>query len=266
MTKLAFEIMGIVNLTTDSFSDGGLYIKTEEAIKRVDELLEQGADYIDFGAESTRPGAEKIPAEEEYSRLARVLDILKEKKYSDLKISIDTRKPEVARKIIQNYKIAVINHIAEERFDDDLLIDMAHKNIAYVSMHTQKNSHLKFSEGMTKEEALPAVDKFFRSTQERLLNLGFKPENIILDPGVGYAKDLGAQLMVIKNVREYSKNYNILMGVSRKSWLGKMFGIDNPIDREQLSKLAELMLTFLGAKIIRTHEVGKLSKLRKLVS
>ena len=264
MTDANFEIMAVVNLTTDSFSDGGLYFKAEDAIKRIDELIETGADIIDLGAESTRPSAKKIPAEEEYSRLAKILDILKEKNYPNLKISIDTRKPEVARHILDNYDIALFNHIAEVPFDDELLKEMVKKNISYLGMQVGKQ-HQNYSEGMGTKEAVEAVDRFFKTTHERLIALGFKPENIILDPGVGYNKDLSAQLEVMRRVKDYSKDYNILMGVSRKSWIGKLFGIENPMDREDLSKMSELFLTFLGAKIIRTHNAAELARIRKVL-
>jgi len=261
MLSSPFKIMGIVNLTEDSFSDGGLYFKSRNALKRIEKLQKEGADIIDLGAESTRPGAKKIPLEEEWSRLKTILDFLEKKNSKSIKISIDTRKPEIARRVI-DYDIKMINHIAEEPFEDNLLKKLAEKNISYLGMHIYKNPETMQNQPLSSKESLLSVEYFFQKSSERLTNLGFKAESIWLDPGIGFGKSIEANLLLMKQVREYSKKYNILMGISRKSWIEKIFKIKNPLEREPVSKITELMLTFLGAQMIRTHDVGALAKLR----
>ena len=132
-------------------------------------------------------------------------------------------------------------------------------------MHIYKNPKTMQKKPLSTKEALSSVGSFFTETFQRLKNLDFPEDKIWFDPGIGFGKDIGANLLLMKQVKEYSKHYNILMGTSRKSWIGKFFGIEKPKDRDQISKITELMLSFLGAKMIRTHEVKELAKLRELV-
>lgn len=257
MSLPKFSVMGVVNLTSDSFSDGGLFYKTEDALKQIDHLIEMGSHYIDLGAESTRPGASPVSLEEEWAKLDAVLSILEKRDLGSVKISIDTKKPEIMRRLL-DHKIDMINHVAEETLSDDLLESIAKRGLAYVAMHIYKSPANMQDLPLDEEDALSETYKFFKSYHKRLMAAGFEKESVYFDPGIGFGKTDRANLSLINEVKNFSKDYNIAIGVSRKSMLGRTLGIQVPAERDAPSKTLEIALSFLGAKIIRTHNVEAL--------
>ena len=257
MSLPKFSIMGVLNLTPDSFSDGGLFCKTEDALKQVDHLIEMGAHYIDLGAESTRPQAISVSVEEEWARLESVLFELEKRNLSSVKISVDTKKAEIMRRLL-DHNIHMINHVVEETLSDDLLEAIVKRGMEYMAMHIYKKPKNMQDTPLDEEEALMDVYTFFESYQKRLLSAGFKRESIYFDPGIGFGKTDRANLSLMNEVKNFSKDYQIAIGVSRKSFLGRTLGITSPAERDLPSKTLEIALTFLGAKIIRTHNIEAL--------
>ena len=261
MTLPHFKIMGVVNLTQDSFSDGGLFYKTSSALKQVEGLIESGADYIDLGAESTRPGAVSVSQEEEWKKLDEILSLLEKRDLGHVQISIDTRKPELMKRLLDR-GIHMINHVADEMLDVDLLRGMAERNLAYMAMHIYKSPENMQAKPLGEEASLEAVSLFFENYFSKLQSCGFEKEKIYFDPGIGFGKTDQANYSLMNEVKNYSKEYNIGIGISRKSFMGRTLGLKKPMDRDKPSKILELSLSFLGAKIIRTHNVKDLSCLR----
>jgi dihydropteroate synthase len=244
-------LMGVLNVTPDSFSDGGLYFDKEKAIANGLRMVEEGADLIDIGGESTRPGSKPLGLEEELRRVIPVIESLA--KAVDVPISIDTYKSTLAQKAIEA-GAQMINDISGLHFDLDLAKVAAREDIPLILMHIrgtpgtmQKDVHYQslFSE-------------ILQSLKESILraeSAGLDPEQIIIDPGIGFGKNLEDNLLLIKNLQEFRiLGKPILLGTSRKSFIGKILNADVTERLEgTLSSIAIGVLN--GAHIIRCHDV-----------
>jgi len=257
MSLPQFSIMGVVNLTPDSFSDGGFFNKTKDALNQIDHLTEMGAHYIDLGAESTRPQALSVSVEDEWARLEPVLFELGKRNLGSVKISVDTKKTEIMRRLL-DHNIHMINHVVDDAIPDTLLEAMAKRGFEYMAMHIYKKPKNMQDTPLDEKEALVEVYNFFYEYEKKILAAGFKKESIYFDPGIGFGKTDRANLSLINEVKKFSQHYQIGIGVSRKSFLGRALGISAPLERDLPSKTLEIALTFLGAKIIRTHNVEAL--------
>ena len=243
-------IMGILNTTPDSFSDGGRFNDIDRALKHAEEMLKDGADIIDVGGESTRPGAEKVPQDVEIERTAPVIAAIR-KEFKDAVISIDTYKSEVAKKAIEN-GADIINDISGLRFDENMAPLAAKYDIPVVAMHIkgtpknmQKNPHY--------DNAIKELLTYFAERIKALNNAGV--EKIIIDPGIGFGKRLRDNLQIIKHLDAFTIfNLPILLGVSRKSFIGAV--LDEPTDKRLVGTLAANMQGAQnGANILRVHDV-----------
>ena len=256
-----FLIMGVINVTPDSFSDGGRHATVEAAGAAALKLLEDGADVIDFGAESTRPGARAVPLQVELDRLMPVL----EKICRDVpgnKISIDSRKDEVFlaaaelgsrwfNRVGEPPKRQVLEQLAVL---DDTKIVMTHM---HGSPETMQATPLE------PEAALRATASFFAAVDVQMTAAGFDRNRIWFDPGIGFGKNLGANLALLGEIRKWSEVRQVMVGVSRKSFIGRLFGITSPVERDGPGKALELMCAVAGAGIIRTHDVRGLAMIRQ---
>ncbi len=243
-------IMGILNTTPDSFSDGGRFNDIDRALKHAEEMLKEGADIIDVGGESTRPGAEKVPQDVEIERTAPVIAAIR-KEFKDAVISIDTYKSEVAKRAIEN-GADIINDISGLRFDENMAPLAAKYDIPVVAMHIkgtpknmQKNPHY--------DNAIKELLTYFAERIKALNNAGV--EKIIIDPGIGFGKRLRDNLQIIKHLDAFTIfNLPILLGVSRKSFIGAV--LDEPTDKRLVGTLAANMQGAQnGANILRVHDV-----------
>jgi len=244
-------LMGIINVTPDSFSDGGLYFNKEKAVDRGLELAEEGADIIDIGGESTRPGSDFISTEEELMRTVPVISALRKK--TDVLISVDTTKSEVAEAALGE-GADIINDISSFRFDPKMLSLAAQKDIPVILMHmkgTPKNMQLN----PFYEDLLAEIRGFLEERIATAQAYGIKKEKIIIDPGIGFGKSLKDNLTLIKSLKFLEPiDRPILIGISRKSFIGKILSLP-PQERTEGTIASAVLSIINGAHILRVHDV-----------
>ncbi|MBU2464032.1 MAG: dihydropteroate synthase, partial [Candidatus Edwardsbacteria bacterium] len=212
-------IMGILNLTPDSFSDGGRFNTTDKALVQAIKMIEQGADIIDIGGESTRPGADKVSVEEEIARVVPVIEALAKK--SDIPISIDTYKSEVARRSLEA-GVSIINDISGLRFDQNMAGVAAEFKAGLVLMHI-KGTPEDMQKDPQYDDLLDEIKKYLKDSIKIALEAGVERSAIAIDPGIGFGKTVEHNLSLIKNLT-YFKDLDcpIVIGASRKSFIGKL--------------------------------------------
>lgn len=249
-------IMGILNVTPDSFSDGGLYLDKNKAVKRGLELAEEGADIIDIGGESTRPGSNSISTEEELKRIIPVLSDLREK--TDTLISVDTTKSEVARAAL-DHGADIINDISALRFDPQMPPLAVNRDVPVVLMH-MKGTPKTMQANPSYEDLLAEVKSFFKERLETAKTLGIKREKIIIDPGIGFGKGHNDNLLLIKNLRALEEfERPIMIGISRKSFIGKILNL--PVLERIDGTIASAVISIIhGAHILRVHDVAPIKR------
>jgi dihydropteroate synthase len=243
-------IMGVLNLTPDSFSDGGKYNEIDLALKRVEYMIESGADIIDIGAESSRPGAEIITVDDERERLEPTLKEIK--KVFDVPISIDTYKPEIMKLSI-DYGVDMINDIYALQKSGTIEV-ISNSNVLVCLMHMQ-NSPKNMQNSPHYKNIILEVESFFKARTVALNRAGIKNERILLDPGFGFGKTFEHNIDLFKKIKQFTElSFPLLVGVSRKSMVKKMVGnIENDII--QASVLLACLAVQNGAKILRVHDV-----------
>ena len=247
-------VMGILNVTPDSFSDGGKFVKIESALRHAERMIEEGADILDVGGESTRPNSKRITSQEE---IGRVVPVIKEiKKRFDVAVSVDTSKSEVAKKAI-DAGAEIINDISGLRFDAQIGRVAAEADCGLVLMHSRgefETMHSQDSVGSIFQE----VSAGFVQSIEKAENKGIGRTQICLDIGIGFSKTLEQNLELIAKFsilsREF-KEYPMLVGVSRKSFLGKILGEDSVKSKLNGTIAANVISVWNGANIIRVHDV-----------
>jgi dihydropteroate synthase len=243
---------GILNVTPDSFSDGGKYYSKDAAVEHALKLIEEGADIIDVGGESSRPGSERITEEEELSRVIPVIDAIKKQAPNSI-ISIDTMKSNVAKNAIE-VGASIVNDISAAMFDEKILDVVKNYNVTYVLMHMQGTPDT-MQVKPSYDDVVSHIYDFLLYKVEKLKKHGIK--NIIIDPGIGFGKQISDNYEIIKRLNELKGiGQPIMIGVSRKSFLGKSLnlGIDR---REDATLIAETLSIKNGARFIRTHNVKK---------
>ena len=246
-------VMGIVNVTPDSFSDGGRFLNADAAVEHALRLVREGAEILDIGGESTRPGAASVTEEEE---LRRVLPVI-ERLIGQVKIplSIDTQKPGVARAALAA-GASIVNDIAANRDDDVMWRVVAEAGAGYIAMHMQGSPQtMQTSPNYT--DVAEEVESFFVERLERLKNAGVAPEQVALDVGIGFGKTLEHNLQLLASLRRFTKLQRpLLLGVSHKSFIGKLLGAE-ATQRVPAGLACACWAVEAGAKIIRTHDVAE---------
>lgn len=260
-------LMGILNVTPDSFYDGGRYNSLDKAILHAERMITDGADIIDVGGESTRPGAESISLEEE---LGRVIPVIKElaRRFPGISISVDTYKSEVARIAIDN-GATIVNDISGLRFDSEMVKVISKNKVSVVIMHMQgtpKTMQLK----PYYRDVVTEINAFFTERIRYCLNEGIEQDKIIIDPGIGFGKTTEHNLTILRHLDRFkSLNKPILIGTSRKSFIGRILGTEEaPLVAEE--RLEGSLATYVwcvikGAKILRVHDVKEARAVIKLV-
>ncbi len=245
------RVMGIVNVTPDSFSDGGLHADTAAALRHCELLLREGADILDIGGESTRPGSPAVPLEEE---LARVMPVVQAAISLQVPLSVDTYKPEVMQAVL-DAGADIVNDIWALRRDGALQTVAGHPRCGVCLMHMHRDPQTMQVAPMD-GDVLPTVGAFLAERASALTSRGVVPERIVLDPGVGFGKTVPQNLSLLARQAELlGLGFGLLAGWSRKSTLGVVTGHDKPADRAAASVAAALLAVERGARVVRVHDV-----------
>jgi len=238
-------IVGILNVTPDSFSDGGRYTTVESAAAKAAQMVADGADMVEIGGESSRPGHVKIGAEQEMERVLPVLQALR--KEIDVPIAVDTYKASVAEAALQ-HGAAVINDVHRFRLDPGLAAVCAKFNAVCCVMHNRGDTNYG--------DFLRDVAEDLKDSTDMLIRTGVDPGRIIVDPGVGFAKSAEQNLEVLRNVNMFAKvlPFPVMIGTSRKSFMGKVLGLE--LDRRLEATIATTVLAVQqGCAFVRVHDV-----------
>ncbi len=245
------QVMGIVNVTPDSFSDGGRHAGTAAALRHCEQLLKNGAHILDVGGESTRPGSPAVSLDEE---LARVLPVVLEAVKLGVPLSVDTYKPEVMRAVL-DAGADIVNDIWALRQGDALQVVAAHPRCGVCLMHMHRDPQTMQVAPM-EGDVLPLVSAFLGGRADALRALGVVPDRIVLDPGIGFGKTVEQNFSLLARQSELlSAGYPLLAGWSRKSSLGAVTGREQPADRGAASVAAALLAVDRGARVVRVHDV-----------
>ena len=255
------KIVGILNITPDSFSDGGKYFSINDAIRHIEELINDGADIIDIGAETTKPGSQGVSSEEQLKRIIPVLDYIKKKNIA-VSVSIDTRNSEVAS-VCADYGIAIINDVSGFDYDKNIAKVIAKNNLKVIIQHS-----LGTPETMQNNpEYKNIIDDIYKSLDNKInyaITQGIKRKNIIIDPGIGFGKTREQNLEIIKRWKEFqSLECPIMIGISRKSFLNMK---DASNEEKDVYTLA-INSTLINEKIdyIRVHNVKIHKRLQNIL-
>jgi dihydropteroate synthase len=245
------QVMGIVNVTPDSFSDGGQHASSQAALRHCEQLLKDGAHMLDIGGESTRPGSPAVPLDEE---LARVLPVVQAAVRLGVPVSVDTYKPEVMRAVL-DAGADIINDIWALRQGDALQVVAAHPACGVCLMHMHRDPQTMQVQPM-EGDVLPGVTAFLQERAQALQALGVAPARIVLDPGVGFGKTVAQNFSLLAHQsRLLALGSPLLAGWSRKSSLGAVTGRELPAERVSASVAAALLAVERGARIVRVHDV-----------
>jgi dihydropteroate synthase len=254
------HVMGVLNVTPDSFSDGGDYLSLASAKNAVDKMIEAGASFIDVGGESTRPGAQPVSLQEEMDRVLPVVDMLSE--YNDVVVSVDSSSPELLAEAA-GLGMGLINDVRALQRTGALLV-AAQSQLPVCLMH-MKGSPETMQLNPCYQNAVDDVSEFFEERITACLEAGIQRENLLLDPGFGFGKTLTHNLMLLKNLEFFKKfDLPLLVGLSRKSMLGAITGKD--VDERLAASIASAVMSAVnGARIIRVHDVEQTVDALKVV-
>ena len=247
------NIMGVLNLTPDSFSDGGKFNKTSKGIKHTFEMIRDGANLIDVGGESTRPGSKTVNSKNEWNRIYRILSAVCKK----VPVSLDTRKSEIMEKGIK-LGVKIINDVSGLNFDKKTLDILKKYQIPFVIQHSKGTPENMQINPTYKNELLDIYD-FFDMKIKTLRSIGIKHNNIILDPGIGFGKNLKHNMTLIHNISIFhSLGFPILVGNSRKSFVKKLSGKNDSNLRIGGTMASSIYLMMQGVQILRIHDVNEI--------
>jgi len=246
-------VAGIVNVTPDSFSDGGKFFDTRSAVEHGLKLVSEGAEILDIGGESTRPRATPVPEDEELRRVIPVIEQLAAR--VKIPLSIDTMKPGVARAAIAA-GASIVNDVAANRDNDAMWRVVAETGAGYVLMHMQGTPQT-MQVNPIYDDVVRQVQEFFSERLQRLADCGIAREQVILDVGIGFGKTLEHNLLLIGALRSFTTLMRpLLLGVSRKSFLGKATGSETP-GRLPAALACTALAIDAGVQVIRTHDVAE---------
>ncbi len=244
-------IMGILNLTPDSFSDGGLFVKKEQALQHVLEMIAAGADIIDVGGESTRPGAAEVSEEEECQRVIPIIEMIRSE--TDIPVSVDSSKPGVMKAAL-DAGANMVNDVNALRSEGALEL-VANYDVPVCLMHMQGKPRT-MQKDPHYDDVVTEVKDFLQQRMQACIDAGIKKENLVIDPGFGFGKKLEHNLSLFKHLDAFTElDAPLLVGVSRKSMIGQV--LDNALVEERLygSVALAALATWLNSAIIRVHDV-----------
>lgn len=247
-------IMGILNVTPDSFSDGGRFNLVDRAARHALEMEQEGADLIDVGGESTRPGYTPVPAAEEIARVLPVIRAIRQ--HTDIPISVDTYKAETAKQALEA-GADIINDIWATKADPDMAAVAAAYHVPIILMHNRDGNHYK--------DLIEDMKTDLQVSINRTLLAGVTPEQIILDPGIGFAKDYHQNLQVMNHLEAFHDlGYPLLLGTSRKGFIGKTLNLDAG-ERVEGTGATVCLGIMKGCQIMRVHDVRPIARMAKMM-
>ena len=253
------NIMGILNITPDSFSDGGKYYRSDLAMKQLKYLFKSGANLVDIGGESTRPGSKEVDSQIEWNRIKNVLKNINKKNF----ISLDTRKSIIMEKGIKS-GIKLINDVSGLDFDSNTINILKKYKIPFVLHHTFGNPDI-MQNNPKYENVLLDIYDFFEKKIKYLRKIGINHNNIILDPGIGFGKNLKHNMRIIKNISIYhSLGLPILLGVSRKKFIKELSGENDSSLRTGGTISTCIFAIMQGVQMLRVHDVNELNQSIKI--
>ena len=260
-------VMGVLNVTPDSFSDGGHFFEYDSALKQAEQLVKDGADIIDIGGESSRPGAQQVSTEEEIDRIMPIIEKVKDE--FPVIVSVDTYKECVARTAVLEAGADMVNDISALNFSEKMADTIAKLEVPVVLMHI-KGKPENMQKNPSYQSLIPELKQYFHNRIDYALSKGIKKEKIIIDPGIGFGKRVEDNIEIIKRLQEFKEfELPILMGLSRKSFLGFITDEPIPAAREAETICANIVAILNGASIIRVHDVKNTAKsvkvLKKLI-
>jgi len=246
-------IMGVINVTPDSFSDGGLFVTPSDIERQAKTLLQQGADILDIGGESSRPFSEPVPLDEELKRVIPAVEVVRS--FSDCIISVDTTKAEVAHEAISK-GADIINDISALRFDPDMVNVVAEAHVPVVLMH-MKGTPKNMQKNPVYDDVMREVTDFLHDRILWAQSKGIARENIIIDPGIGFGKRFEDNLVILNQLKKLLElKTPILVGPSRKAFLGAITGEQDASKRDVATMGAVAASIMNGTSIVRVHNVA----------
>ena len=255
------HLMGILNVTPDSFTDGGIFFRKDSAVEHGLRMVEDGADLIDIGGESTRPGSDPVGYEEEVRRTIPVIEELA--KRVNVPISIDTYKADVAKRAL-DAGASMVNDISGLRFDPEMAGVVAEYRAPVVVMHirgTPKNMQVN----PEYEALIPEIIDYLRISMRLAVDAGVGEDMIIIDPGIGFGKTFEHNLQILKNLHEFTLlEKPLLVGPSRKAFIGNIIGNASTSERLEGTAAAVAISIMNGAHIVRVHDVKEMAKVAKV--
>lgn len=256
-------ILGILNLTPDSFYDGNQYKTKSSILKRVEKMIKEGADILDIGGESTRPNSKRISIKTERDRILNNIILIR--KNFDIPISVDTMKSKIADMCL-NEGADIINDVTGYQFDEKMPQIIAKHNAAVILNHTSDLPD-KMQSKTTYKNLINDIKKYLNDRAKLSVKFGINTKSIVIDPGVGFGKTTIQNLKLIKNTKEFKKlKYPLMYGVSNKAFLGDILNIKNPKDRLNASIITGYECISLGANLIRVHNIKETKEMVKIWS
>jgi len=254
-------IMGVLNVTPDSFSDGGQYLQAETAVQRALDMQKRGASVIDVGGESTRPGAKPVPAAEEIDRVCPVIE--QAARELRVPISVDTRKPEVARAALE-VGAGMLNDVGGLQQEPELIDVAASYGVPAVAMHMQGTPET-MQDQPTYDHVVRDVASFLRTSRRKAIDGGLDPGQVLLDPGIGFGKTQEHNLRLLREIeRQHSLGSPLMLGTSRKSFIGRI--LETPVDQRVEGTAASIAMPVLqGVHLVRVHDVRAMHRFLKML-
>jgi dihydropteroate synthase len=256
-------VMGIVNVTPDSFSDGGLFAGPQDAVAHGARLVDEGADILDIGGESTRPGSEEVPADEELARVLPVIEGLRAAR-PDAPLSVDTRKPEVAAKALAA-GASIVNDVTAATTDRTMFDVAKDAGAGLVLMH-MLGEPKTMQDDPRYDDVVAEVHEFLRERVEAAVFAGISVEHLAIDPGIGFGKTLEHNLDLLRNLDALRDlDAAVLVGASRKRFIGTLTGVDDAADRVEGSIAAGVWSVSSGVDVLRVHDVRQTVRALRVV-
>lgn len=254
-------VMGVLNVTPDSFSDGGRFFTLSAAIAQAERMAKEGADILDIGGESTRPGSDPVSAEEELARILPVIEAVAAR--LPIPISVDTYKAAVARRAVEA-GATMVNDISAMTFDPEMAPTLAALQVPVCLMHIQGNPKTMQQNPVYADVAAEVRD-WLAGRVQAALQAGIAPENILLDPGFGFGKTAAHNLQLVRRLGELTAlGYPLLLGVSRKSTIGRVLGGLPVEDRLEGTAAAVAICIANGASVVRVHDVKAMTRVVRM--